>query len=70
MLDDILAYEIENKEDLQKLSLGRSIIIDEKNINFSHDLNEKNEIFLSNNGDIISVGKLIGNLFKPTKVLI
>ena len=70
MLDDILAYEIENKEDLKKISLGKSIIIEKKNLIFPQKAIEENEIFLSQDGDVISVGKLVGNLFKPKKVLI
>tara|TARA_B100001287_G_scaffold271206_1_gene271137 strand:+ start:116 stop:1021 length:906 start_codon:yes stop_codon:yes gene_type:complete len=71
MLDDILAYEIEKDNDLKNLSLGRSINIDEKKLfNFSTKSEDKNEIFLSHNGDIVSIGKLIGSLFKPNKVLI
>ena len=31
---------------------------------------DKKIFFLSNNGDIVSIGKLVGNLFKPNKVLI
>ena len=47
MLDDILAYEIEEKLDIENLSFGRSIKIDEKKIinSSSINLNKKN-IFL------------------------
>ena len=71
MLDDILAYEIEEKLDIENLSFGRSIKIDEKKIinSSSINLDEKN-IFLFKKGDIVSIGKLDGNLFKPNKVLI
>ncbi len=71
MLDDILAFEINDKKDLNHLSLGKSIMIDEKYFkNISSKLLDNENIFLSNNGDIVSFGKLIGNLFKPNKVLI
>ena len=71
MLDDILAYEIEDKLDIENLSFGRSIKIDEKKIinSSSINLDEKN-IFLFKNGDVVSIGKLNGNLFKPNKILI
>ena len=71
MLDDILAYEIEEQLDIDNLSFGRSIKIDEKKIinSSSINLNKKN-IFLFKNGDIVSIGKLDGNLFKPNKILI
>ncbi len=71
MLDDILAYEIEEKLDIENLSFGRSIKIDEKKIinTSSINLDEKN-IFLFKKGDIVSIGKLEGNLFKPNKILI
>ena len=71
MLDDILAVEVEDQKDLINISLGRSIEIDEnKLLSFSSDLLDNNLIFLSSNGDIVSIGKLVGNLFKPKKVLI
>ena len=72
MLDDILAYEIDNTKDLFNLSKGKSIEIDVGKIKKNFDLTstDKNLIFLSKSGDIISIGKLIGNLFKPNKVLI
>ncbi len=71
MLDDILAYEIEEKLDIENLSFGRSIKIDERKIinPSSINLNKKN-IFLFKKGDIVSIGKLDGNLFKPNKILI
>ena len=71
MLDDILAYEIEDKLDMNNLSYGRSIKIDgDKIINFPSINLDKKNIFLSNKGDIVSIGKLDGNLFKPNKILI
>ena len=70
MLDDILAYEIEDKKDLNELSFGRPIRIEEEYIKkFSSEKIDKN-FFLSNNGNIVSIGKLEGNLFKPNKILI
>ena len=71
MLDDILAYEIEEKLDIKNLSFGRSIKIDEKKIINSSSINlDKKNIFLFKKGDIVSIGKLDGNLFKPNKILI
>ena len=71
MLDDILAYEIEEKLDIENLSFGRSIKIDESKIINSSSINlDKKNIFLFKKGDIVSIGKLDGNLFKPNKILI
>ncbi len=71
MLDDILAYEIEEQIDIKNLSYGRSIKIDQRKILNSASINLDNKnIFLSNKGDIVSIGKLEGNLFKPNKILI
>ena len=71
MLDDILAYEILDQKDLEDLSFGRSIKIDEVKLKKSQSKPlDKKLIFLSNKGDIVSIGKLIGNLFKPDKILI
>jgi len=71
MLDDILAYEIDDQLDIENLSFGRSIEIDENKVinSSSINLNKKN-IFLFKKGDIVSIGKLEGNLFKPSKILI
>ena len=71
MLDDILAYEMVNNENLKDLSFGRSIKIDLSKINYSSKSKlDKELIFLSYKGDIVSIGKLIGDLFKPTRILI
>ncbi len=71
MLDDILAYEIEEKLDIENLSFGRSIKIDERKIINPSSINlDKKNIFLCKKGDIVSIGKLDGNLFKPNKILI
>ncbi|MFL2519973.1 MAG: tRNA pseudouridine(55) synthase TruB [Alphaproteobacteria bacterium] len=71
MLDDILAYEIVDQKDLNNLSFGRSIKINEDffKVNSSGNLDKKN-FFLSNNGNVVSIGKLVGNLFKPNKILL
>ena len=71
LLDDILAYEVDEKNDLESLSLGKSIFIKNKKI-IKNTLNsdKKELVFLSNKGNIISFGKLSDDLFKPKKVLI
>ena len=71
MLDDILAYEIESEEDLINLSLGRSIYINLDKLS-KPLLNsiDKNLLFLSKKGNIVSYGKLNGDLFKPDKIMI
>jgi hypothetical protein len=71
MLDDILAYEVEEKKDLNNLSLGKSIFINKKKL-IKKPLNSDREelVFLSNKGNIISFGKLSDDLFKPNKVLV
>ena len=71
MLDDILAYEIEDKEDLVSLSLGKSIFIDvNKLIKPLLNSFDKNLLFLLKKGKILSYGELNGDLFKPKKILI
>ena len=71
MLDDILAYEIEDKEDLVNLSFGKSISI-ELNRLIKPPLNsfDKNLLFLLKKGKVLSYGKLNGNLFEPKKIFI
>ena len=71
MLDDILAYEIEEKEDLVDLSLGKSIFVDlNKLIEPPLSSFDKNLLFLLKKGKVLSYGKLNGNLFEPKKILI
>ena len=71
MLDDILAYEVEEKKDLNDLSLGKSIFINKKKlIKKPLDSDKEELVFLSKKGKIISFGKLSEDLFKPNKVLI
>ncbi len=71
MLDDILAYEVEEKKDLNDLSLGKSIFINKEKL-IKKPLNSDKEklVFLSKKGNILSFGKLSEDLFKPNKVLI
>jgi tRNA pseudouridine55 synthase len=71
MLDDILAYEVGEKKDLNNLSLGKSIFINKKQLIKKPLSSDKEElVFLSNKGNIISFGKLSDDLFKPNKVLV
>tara|TARA_Y100000768_G_scaffold326371_1_gene263684 strand:- start:707 stop:1612 length:906 start_codon:yes stop_codon:yes gene_type:complete len=71
MLDDILAHEVVDQKDITDLSFGRSINIDMSKFINSYSISlDKKLIFLSNKGDIVSIGKLVGNLFKPKKILI
>ena len=71
MLDDILAYEVDDEESKLKLSHGKEINI---NINLLNNpplnLLDRKVIFLTNKGSVLSFGKLDGDLFKPDKVLI
>ena len=70
MLDDILAYEIEEKKDLNDLTLGKSIFVNKtKLIKKPLNSDKKELVFLSHRGNIISFGKLSGDLFQPKKVL-
>ena len=57
--------------DLKDLSMGKSIFINNNQlIKLPLNSDKKELVFLSNNGDIVSFGKLSGDLFKPNKVLI
>ena len=71
MLDDILAYEIEDEKNKDCISKGKGINI---NINqlepLSLNFSDRKMIFLTEKGNVISFGKLNGDLFKPHKVLI
>ena len=71
MLDDILAYEVDDEKTKLNLSHGKAINI---NINLLNNpplnLLDRKVIFLTNKGSVLSFGKLDGDLFKPDKVLI
>ena len=71
MLDDILAYEIEDEKLIKEISQGKSIKINPNLfLKDSLNLNERSIVFLTNNKNVLSFGKLDGNLFEPQKVLI
>ena len=71
MLDDILAYEVDDEESKLKLSHGKAINIDINLLNNPPlNLFDRKVIFLTNKGSVLSFGKLDGDLFKPDKVLI
>ena len=71
MLDDILAYEIDDANLIDQIRHGKSIKIDERKL-LDDNLNPTEEkiIFLTNKENILSFGQINGNLFKPKKVLI
>ena len=71
MLDDILAYEVDNEENKFSISQGKSININVNKLN-NPLLNSSDGkiIFLTDKENVISFGKLNGDLFKPSKVLI
>ena len=71
MLDDILAYEIDDEKIINKISQGKSVKID-TNIFLKDSLNfgGRSIVFLTNKKNVISFGELDGSLFKPQKVLI
>ena len=71
MLDDILAYEIDDENNKISISQGKSININVNNlINPALNSTDRKIIFLTDRGNVFSFGKLNGDLFKPDKVLI
>ena len=71
MLDDILAYEVDDEESKLNLSQGKEININISLLNNPPlNLLDRKVIFLTNKGSVLSFGKLDGDLFKPDKVLI
>ena len=71
MLDDILAYEVDDEKDITSISQGKSIKLNlKKLIKTPLDLTEEKIIFLTVRKKVISFGKLSGDLFKPNKVLL
>ncbi len=71
MLDDILAYEIDDEKLIKEISQGKSVKIDNNLfLKDSLNLDERSIVFLTNKKNVLSFGKLNGSLFKPQKVLI
>ena len=70
MLDDILAYEIDDEHIIQEISHGRSVKID-ANLFSQNSLNlrDKKTVFLTYKKNVLSFGKFDGYLFKPQKIL-
>ena len=71
MLDDILAYEIDDEKLIKEISQGKSVKID-TNLFLKDSLNlgGGSTVFLTNKKNVLSFGELDGSLFKPQKVLI
>jgi len=71
MLDDILAYEIDDEKLIKEISQGKSVKIDTNLfLNDSLNLGGGSIVFLTNKKNVLSFGELDGSLFKPQKVLI
>ena len=71
MLDDILAYEIDDEKLIKEISHGKTVKINpNKFFQKSLNLNERLTVFLTFKNNILSFGKYDGNLFKPKKVFI
>ena len=71
MLDDILAYEIDDEVLVKEISQGRSVKIDTNHFfQNSLNLNKRTTIFLTYRNDVLSFGEYDGCLFRPQKVLI
>tara|TARA_Y100000590_G_scaffold328614_1_gene373197 strand:+ start:359 stop:1261 length:903 start_codon:yes stop_codon:yes gene_type:complete len=70
MLDDILAYEIDDEELIKEISQGKSVKID-KNFITDQSLSYKEKtLFITYNNLVLSFGNFDGCFFKPKKVLI
>ncbi len=71
MLDDILAYEIDDEKEIKNISQGKAIKVNLNQLLISPlILSDEKIVFLTDNGNVISFGKLEGDLYKPEKVLI
>ena len=69
MLDDILAYEIDSEKNILSISQGKSLTVSTF-IDPLLNLDDRKIVFLTDRGKVLAFGKLIGDLFKPDKVLI
>ena len=70
MLDDILAYEVDDENNLLSISQGKSININVNKLKPLLNLADRKIVFLTDRGKVVSFGKLNGDLFQPDKVLI
>ncbi len=70
MLDDILAFEIDEETILKDISHGKIVKINKKDIPKSLKLNDDKLYLLTNKKIVVSVGKFDGIFFKPKKVFV
>jgi len=70
MLDDILAFEIDDEKILEDISYGRAVKINKQDIPEPLKLDDNKIYLLKNEDTIVSLGKFDGNIFKPKRVFI
>ena len=70
MLDDILAFEIDDEKILKDISCGKIVKINKRNMPKSLKLSDNKLYLLTNNEVIVSLGKFNGTFFKPKKVFV
>ena len=70
MLDDILAFEIDDERILNDISHGRVVKINKQDIPKSLKPDDNKVCLLKNKDSVVSLGRLDGNIFKPQKVFI
>ena len=70
MLDDILAFEIDDKKILDDISHGRVVEINRQDMPELLKPNDNKVYLLKNKNVVVSLGRFDGNIFKPQKVFI
>ena len=70
MLDDILAFEVDDKKILDDISYGRVVKISKQDMPKPLMLNDNKVYLLKNKETVVSLGKFDGDFFKPQKVFI
>ena len=70
MLDDILAFEVDDEKILDSISHGRIVKINKQDIPKPRRPDDNKVYLLINKGTVVSLGKFDGNIFIPQKVFI
>ena len=70
MLDDILAFEVDDEKILDSISHGRIVKINKQDMPKPRRPDDNKVYLLINKGTVVSLGKFDGNIFIPQKVFI
>ena len=68
MLDDIPAFNVNDKE-ISEIQKGKEISISNLEHSFSNEVKTENLVYAQKNKEVVALGYIENNFFKPKKVL-